>query len=384
MIRGLGRFVDGKAVQQLWQDAFGGQLGDLPVPHRSLTDDMGFAATLSTKSPMSTFPPPTTETRTTLFGTSDTSSQSKGAGTMIESVAATGMHTESLTDLVDKIHRTHINPASYFGNDDANSSAFGSGHGLTNSSEQEVMVLQDEDVNVAIKTLFSRASHWIRKACDFDGILFVDASSQDIRPKIDQQGRRMANTTSHSATFSNDHGSENRSCDLLGFSLEPRPRASVGLPSTVQVEIPESTLGGLLRKYPRGRVFLFDEEGHLLQTETIENETRKTRKGFRNRIEKAQVAFEKEKDQMEAYQLLDICEGARSIAFFPLWDPHRDQVRGPDAKALFNYPLYPDHPLYFNHPFCVTDIANATTWFLLTHVDITDYNSGTLGLWHGH
>lgn len=70
---------------------------------------------------------------------------------------------------------------------------------------------------------------------------------------------------------------------------------------------------------------MFDEEGHLLQTETIENETRKTRKGFKHRIEKAQVAFETEKDQLEAYQLLDICQGARSIAFFPLWDPHRDQ-----------------------------------------------------------
>jgi hypothetical protein len=47
--------------------------------------------------------------------------------------------------------------------------------------------------------------------------------------------------------------------------------------------------------------------------------------------------FEKEKEQLRAYQLLHVCPGARGIIFIPLWDPQRDQVRTvPEALLSFS------------------------------------------------
>lgn len=188
----------------------------------------------------------------------------------------------------------------------------------------------------------------IREACDFDGILFVDASLQDV--DVDQLGRtseeicpkkstsraegHCANehpsnghlsTVRGSATSSGPRpGTQSPACDLVGYSLGRPSRRSTCLPSSTQTDISQSTLGCLLRRYSHGKVFYFDENGHLLPTETIENETLESGPLSINAWK--HVKFEREKEQLRAYQLLDVCPGARSIAFFPLWDPHQDRV----------------------------------------------------------
>lgn len=119
-------------------------------------------------------------------------------------------------------------------------------------------------------------------------------------------------------------GTQSPTCDLVGYSLGGPSHRSTGLPSSTQAEISQSTLGCLLRQYSHGKIFHFDEHGHLLPTETVENET--LRSGLPSVNAWKHAKFEREKEQLRAYQLLDVCPGARAIVFFPLWDPHKDRV----------------------------------------------------------
>lgn len=123
----------------------------------------------------------------------------------------------------------------------------------------------------------------------------------------------------------------------------------VAAPSNRHLEVPQSTLRGLLRRYPNGHVFLFNSDGSLLDDEETEIITHSKRTNREQSASKGKSTFEKEKEQLRAYQLLDICPGARGIIFFPLWDPQRDQVsvfvfehtiyRAPNTREAFLRPL---------------------------------------------
>lgn len=115
-------------------------------------------------------------------------------------------------------------------------------------------------------------------------------------------------------------------CHLLGYSLQSTDGRRGAAPSKRHLDIPQSTLRGLLRRYPNGHVFLFNSDGSLLDDEETEMITHGNRTNRERSASKGKSIFEKEKEQLRAYQLLDICPGARGIIFFPLWDPQRDQV----------------------------------------------------------
>jgi hypothetical protein len=221
----------------------------------------------------------------------------------------------------------------------------------------------------ALQRLFSRASHLIKESSELDGIIFVDASLQDIA--ITQGRRKSAMTPANTPRFGGlpepAMGGNcnfpisiklNSSaitpptelpeyirqgfraqvktptvkdkapvCQLLGYSLHTKSRRDDSAPSNRQSNIPQSTLRSLLRRYPYGTVFLFNSDGSLLDDNEVASFTRSSPPNRSRSPTKDKTAFEKEKDQLRAYQLLHICPGARGIVFFPLWDPQRDQVR---------------------------------------------------------
>jgi hypothetical protein len=205
------------------------------------------------------------------------------------------------------------------------------------------------------KQLFSRACYLIREALDLDGILFVDAFFRDIA--VDLASSIALSTSPESLrfrgipdtpaedktewldgggsttrvginTFSTHESATKRpkpnrssSSELLGYSVQ---RASIlgGLSSSSRhLSLPQSTLRGLLRKYRHGHTFVFDEDGSIVLDvdETNEKSISETTDGT------LEAQFDPEKEKVWIKQLLQICPGARSIIFFPLWDPQRGQ-----------------------------------------------------------
>ena len=101
--------------------------------------------------------------------------------------------------------------------------------------------------------------------------------------------------------------------DLLGKSLGENVTLGGSSISTHQVALSQATLRGLLRIHRKGKIFDYDEDGHVL--ESVEELAKKTR------IQK----FNSTRENMYTQQLRSVCHGARSILFLPLWDPHKEQ-----------------------------------------------------------
>jgi hypothetical protein len=224
-----------------------------------------------------------------------------------------------------------------------------------------------------IQRLFSRASHLISESSELHGIIFVDASLQDIAVTDDRRKSTFtpANTPrfgglagpSISFTSGFSMGTESTNldeyirqgfkaqvataagggkalmCQLLGYSLQTNSGQNDAAPSNRHLNLPQSTLRGLLRRYPNGHVFLFNSDGSLLDEDDM-NSVSRGRPAHRSQSpSKDKSKFEKEKEQLRAYQLLHICPGARGIIFIPLWDPQRDQVRTVLKPFFLSVPL---------------------------------------------
>lgn len=220
--------------------------------------------------------------------------------------------------------------------------------GSIGSREQKLYstdgALLQEKSSFATRELFSRACHFIREALDLDGVAFIDAYFRDIdvdpiykaptSPQSDQfryQGipesptsdksswleglqsgrKRQGSFASASKSLENSRSS---SSDVLGFSVKSNVGFGNDSTSSNQVPLQRSVLRNLLRRYRRGHIFVFDEDGCVVHTadESPQSET-------------VETLSERESVKIWSKQLLEICPGARSIIFFPLWDPQRDQ-----------------------------------------------------------
>jgi hypothetical protein len=172
--------------------------------------------------------------------------------------------------------------------------------------------------------LFSRASNLIRQAIGLDGAMFIDggfssgvvdflhpvskAPSPESPPS---KGAKRASTADHTdLCFS--------SSDLLGYSIREYFNLSGTKAASQQSTLPRTTLRSLLKDYWQGLIFFFNEDGSLSGVsrpgELLVNDTTETFREFQNETKREWVT-----------EILDICPGARTVVFFPLWDPQRDR-----------------------------------------------------------
>jgi hypothetical protein len=207
------------------------------------------------------------------------------------------------------------------------------------------------------KQLFSRASQLIRDSLGLDGVMFVDASFRDIAidpahpvllsPSPASSGYRGTPETpvddrsdwltsvecstnvlgdsaiaSHVPTGNSLNHNKHLASDILGYSTRSPSDIGELLSSATQAPLPQSTLRGLLQKYRHSHTFVFNDDGSVVQTgdklfqrptEEPVNDTTMHLNGFHG-LEETWMR-----------QLLNLCPGAKSIIFFPLWDPLRKQ-----------------------------------------------------------
>ncbi|KAF3483435.1 uncharacterized protein GIQ15_02759 [Arthroderma uncinatum] len=203
--------------------------------------------------------------------------------------------------------------------------------------------------------LFLRASRLVRDALDMDGVIFLDACFRDIaidpdnpvllpqsptssgyrgipdtpaNEKSDWLDATECSTTQVTGNNSflgpevtapkADHSSRSAS-EILAYSVKSPSNICDLLSSGTRAPLPRSTLRLLLQNYRRGHSFVFDEDGALVQGH--DELYHRHMEDYGN--DESTDAHHMEEEWIG--QLLTLCPGARSIVFLPLWDPKRNR-----------------------------------------------------------
>ncbi|ESZ97155.1 hypothetical protein SBOR_2468 [Sclerotinia borealis F-4128] len=190
--------------------------------------------------------------------------------------------------------------------------------------------------SIKLKQLFSRASQLILEAIGLDGVVFVDACFRGSASKISSKNRFISGATPNgfkdrvqngdgskapyfSTDIANDFESKRTAkpltSDLLGCKVRHNLDSSQ-LDELTDISLSQTTVRGLMTCYSQGRIFVILDNGTLdydLEPEPFEI------------CENGNIEPDKAVVAAWVGELLVVCPRARTIVFFPLRDPQRDQ-----------------------------------------------------------
>lgn len=203
--------------------------------------------------------------------------------------------------------------------------------------------LKNDALPTSIRNTFSRAANLLRESIGAEGVMFVDANSNNFGSLVDRNKRKVSGFDSRHHTSSSDEStgsssryemSDNeqdsepegpRVAECLGFSssrvssINDEKRAG-----DAAVIVPQPLFTSLIRRYPRGKIFTYNAQGSVSEdsdslsqkSPSEADETSQRRSNKRRR----KPTFEQ-----HAKDLIKIFSGARNIILLPIWDPDRDR-----------------------------------------------------------
>ncbi|KAJ0359270.1 hypothetical protein COL154_008414 [Colletotrichum chrysophilum] len=213
---------------------------------------------------------------------------------------------------------------------------------------------------VQIQHVFSKAANVIREAIEVESVLFLDATIGSFgglaAAARSSSGHRSSGSTksnssssdergSPRSTASSDAGAEDTQCRVLGFSTSSSSSIDGKLPSQSHASISEKFLIKLLRRYPEGNIFNFDENGSIQSSDFSGDDTKTTPTPVQE-LSEAVVSSAHARESSHAHDkthksrrrgrnpfsrknegnmLTSIFSGARSIAVVPLWDVQKQR-----------------------------------------------------------
>ncbi|KAM0344084.1 hypothetical protein ACHAPU_007805 [Fusarium lateritium] len=214
----------------------------------------------------------------------------------------------------------------------------------------------EESRQQRLNKIFSKAANIIRESIEVEGVVFLDASigsfagrvrSGSMRHESRTQGRSSSSSSSSSSSAEQGHVSissprgsvdsqeEGAICPVLGFSTSVLSSINGELPSARSRSIPERQLQKLLRRYPKGKIFNFDSQGIMASSDTTSEDAatvapqthrvedlQEDQEGKGRNPRKAKHPYSR---RNEGSAIRDLFPGARSVAFLPLWDSHRQR-----------------------------------------------------------
>lgn len=183
------------------------------------------------------------------------------------------------------------------------------------------------------RDIFSKAANIIRESIEIEGALFLDASLKSFgglaKPLTTD---RLTNTSQSESedTKLRDVSTDDESpcCDVLGFSTSHSSSIDGDQIVPGHTTVPEKLLSALLRRYPKGKIFTFDENGILETSDSSDTDhdsgitplpvskSKENRRGTRGQ------PWER---HLEGASISDMFPGARSVAFVPIWDAKKDR-----------------------------------------------------------
>lgn len=204
--------------------------------------------------------------------------------------------------------------------------------------------LQEALLSADVKRSFSRASNLLREAVDLDGVAFYDASVGGFGARSMKEQKAPGAHTLDSLPETTSSGSDSRDSDgtsafldgaveasVLGYSTRSRSSLKNHANSEMLGHFPEPLLRLLAKRHPHGKVFNFEDDGSISSSD-IEgrNTASDTTDTSQNDPDAEPVEPHPEAKrrnvkkllsrQAEGAAILKIIPGARSVAFFPLWD----------------------------------------------------------------
>ncbi|KAJ5523719.1 hypothetical protein N7494_010369 [Penicillium frequentans] len=191
-----------------------------------------------------------------------------------------------------------------------------------------------------VKETFSRAANIVRESIEVEAVVFFDAhfgsrdalvnasnfdsesggSCMESNSSSEEEAKRRGLPTERD--ISSDPQPENcgtstvNPCKMLGFATSDVSSVSKEYMLDKKVAISENFLGQLSRRYPRGKIFNFSEDGTLSSDDTSDGDSPCS---SGKRFKKTRRAYLRQ----DAVTLLQLAPRARSIAFSPLWDSHK-------------------------------------------------------------
>ncbi|KAF5665141.1 nik-1-like protein [Fusarium heterosporum] len=218
----------------------------------------------------------------------------------------------------------------------------------------------EESRQQRLRMIFSKAANILRESIEVEGVVFLDASIGSfagrvrygsVRHESRNQGRSSSSSSSSSLSSlssaeqghasissprsSMDSQEEGAMCPVLGFSTSVSSSINDELPSVRSRSIPERQLQKLLRRYPKGKIFNFDSQGNMASSDATSEDVTMTGR----QTHKVQDFHEDQQSKgrnprkvkhpysrrNEGSAIRDLFPGARSVAFLPLWDSHRQR-----------------------------------------------------------
>ncbi|KAL3295027.1 hsp90-like protein [Colletotrichum asianum] len=214
--------------------------------------------------------------------------------------------------------------------------------------------------HVQIQHVFSKAANVIREAIEVESVLFLDATIGSFgglaAAAPSSSGHRSSGSTKSNSSSSDERGSprsatssdvgpEDTQCRVLGFSTSSSSSIDGRLPSSSHASISERFLIKLLRRYPEGKIFNFDENGSIQSSDFSGDDTKTTPTPVQE-LSEAVVSSAHARESTHAHEkthksrrrgrnpfsrknegnmLTSIFSGARSIAVIPLWDVQKQR-----------------------------------------------------------
>ncbi|KAF4972150.1 hypothetical protein FSARC_1225 [Fusarium sarcochroum] len=310
MVRGLGSYVEGKATMSGWQTSF----------THAFDTDLG--------------------TEEGALNQTQQSLQNQQDHAEAAAKAAADMEQNTIPDTIVLESPSAERPSSPFHQTDKPSHPVAAG---------------EESRQAQLNQIFSKAANILRESIEVEGVLFLDANigsfagrvrSGSVRRENQPQGR--SSSASSSSSTGRDHisiSSPRNSgesqvpatlCPVLGFSTSMTSSINGQVPTGRSRSVPERQLQKLLNRHPKGKIFNFDDQGVMASSDPSSEDAavaayqaQKARAlqdgqvgGNRNPLRRARDPFSRKNEGMA---LRDLFPGARSVAFVPAWDSHRQR-----------------------------------------------------------
>lgn len=183
---------------------------------------------------------------------------------------------------------------------------------------------REDDNQIALKSLFGRAANIVRESIEIEGALFLDAQIESyggLVPQSDEGLRNSDGSSGDESILTDEADGSQSTCRVLGFSTSHASSINGHAASDEHASVPDTFLEKILRRYPAGQVFNFDEDGASIWSVSDSEEGEPASAGGDERPNSVTSANRPRKGDCQFIKRM--FPGARSVALIPLWDSHR-------------------------------------------------------------
>lgn len=191
---------------------------------------------------------------------------------------------------------------------------------------------EDPELTYA-KHAFSKAANILRESMEVEGVLFLDAAISSFGGSVRRgNGRHGSSSSSDDSPDPTVNKAPDIPCCALGFSNSADSSIDGSLTTEGHVSISEKLLGKFIKRYPKGRIFNYDENGVLSMSDSASEDSTSTAQKLQSPVDQSSKSqpgkIKREGSTRKDGPLASIPQifpGARSVAFIPVWDSHKQR-----------------------------------------------------------